>query len=136
MANETTLTIIGNLTADPELRFTPAGKGVANFTVASTPRFLDRDTNTWKDGDALFMRCAIWGKAAENAVESLRKGDRVIAAGRIKQRSWDDRDGNKRTVIEMDVDELGASLAFRIIKHGSEAAQAAEDPWATAEPIS
>ena len=112
MAGETQLTIIGNLTADPELRFTPNGAAVANFTIASTPRTFDRQSNQWVDGEALFMRCSLWKEAAENVAESLQKGMRVIASGRIKQRSFQDRDGNDRTVIEMDVDEIGPSLRF------------------------
>ena len=112
MAGETQLTIVGNLTADPELRFTPNGAAVVNFTIASTPRTFDRQSNQWVDGEALFMRCSLWKEAAENVAESLQKGVRVIADGRIKQRSFQDRDGNNRTVIEMDVDEIGPSLKF------------------------
>ena len=112
MAGETQLTIVGNLTADPELRFTPNGAAVANFTIASTPRTFDRQSNQWVDGEALFMRCSLWKEAAENVAESLQKGMRVIASGRIKQRSFQDRDGNNRTVIEMDVYEIGPSLNF------------------------
>ena len=112
MAGETQLTIIGNLTADPELRFTPNGAAVVNFTIASTPRPFDRQSNQWVDGEGLFMRCSLWKEAAENVAESLQKGMRVIASGRIKQRSFQDRDGNNRTVIEMDVDEIGPSLKF------------------------
>lgn len=111
MAGETTITVIGNLTADPELRFTPAGAAVANFTIASTPRNFDRDSNQFKDGETLFMRCSLWREAAENMVESLKKGDRVIAEGFLKQRSYD-KDGDKRTVIEMEVQELGASVKY------------------------
>lgn len=110
MAGETVITIIGNLTADPELRFTPSGAAVADFTVASTPRTFDRNANEWKDGETLFMRCSIWREAAENVAESLRKGMRVIVSGRLQQRSYDDRDGNRRTVVEMQVDEVGPSL--------------------------
>jgi len=109
MAGETTITIVGNLTSDPELRFTPSGAAVANFTVASTPRTFDRQSNEWKDGETIFMRCAIWRDAAENVAESLTRGTRVIATGRLKQRSWE-KDGQKHTVIEMDVDEIGPSL--------------------------
>ena len=112
MAGETQLTIIGNLTDAPQLRFTPNGAAVANFTIASTPRTFDRQSNQWVDGEALFMRCSLWKEAAENVAESLQKGMRVIASGRIKQRSFQDRDGNDRTVIEMDVDEIGPSLKF------------------------
>ena len=110
MANDTTITIIGNLTADPELRFTPSGAPVASFTIASTPRTFDRQTNQWKDGETLFMRCSIWRDAAENVAESLAKGMRVIAVGNLVQRSWDDRDGKKRTTVELQVEEVGPSL--------------------------
>ena len=116
MAGETTITVVGNLTADPELRFTPAGAAVANFTVASTPRTFDRQTNEWKDGEALFLRCNIWREAAENVAESLTKGTRVIVSGRLKQRSYDDREGNKRTVVELEVDEIGPSLKYATAK--------------------
>ncbi|MGZ9829972.1 single-stranded DNA-binding protein [Tsukamurella ocularis] len=112
MANETTLTVIGNLTADPELRFTPSGAAVANFTIASTPRTFDRNTNEWKDGDALFLRCNLWREAAEHVADSLTKGTRVIASGRLKQRSYDDRDGQRRTVVELEVEEIGPSLRY------------------------
>lgn len=112
MAGETPLTIVGNLTADPELRFTPAGAAVANFTVASTPREYDRDSGEWKDGDALFMRCNIWREAAENVAESLTRGMRVVVTGRLKQRSYDTKEGEKRTVIELEVDEIGPSLKY------------------------
>lgn len=110
--NDTIITIIGNLTADPELRFTPAGAAVANFTVASTPRTFDKQANEWKDGDALFMRCAIWKEAAENVAESLTRGSRVIVSGKLKQRSYETREGEKRTVIELEVDEIGPSLRY------------------------
>src|SRR5215212_7186035 len=110
MAGETTITLVGNLTADPELRFTPSGAAVANFTVASTPRTFDRQTNEWRDGDAMFLNCAVWGQAAENVAESLQKGMRVIVQGRLKQRSYETREGEKRTVFEVDVDEVGPSL--------------------------
>lgn len=112
MAGETVITVIGNLTADPELRFTPSGAAVANFTVASTPRTFDRQTNEWKDGDALFLRCSIWRDAAENITESLTKGARVIVQGRLKQRSYETREGEKRTVVELEVDEVGPSLRY------------------------
>lgn len=112
MAGETLLTVVGNLTADPELRFTQAGVPVANFTVASTPRNFDRASGEWKDGEALFMRCSIWRDAAENVASSLEKGARVVAQGRLKQRSFTDKEGNNRTVIEMDVDEIGPSLKY------------------------
>ena len=110
MAGDTTLTIIGNLTADPELRFSPSGVAVADFTIASTPRRFDKNANEWRDGETLFMRCSIWREAAENVAESLRKGMRVIAVGNLVQRSWDDRDGNKRTTVELQVEEVGPSL--------------------------
>ncbi|MGH3726215.1 MAG: single-stranded DNA-binding protein [Mycobacterium sp.] len=110
MAGDTIITVVGNLTADPELRFTPAGAAVANFTVASTPRIMDRQTNEWKDGDTLFMRCSIWREAAENVAESLTRGSRVIVTGRLKQRSYETREGEKRTVVELEVDEIGPSL--------------------------
>ncbi|ORL34996.1 single-stranded DNA-binding protein [Prescottella equi] len=116
MAGDTTLTIIGNLTADPELRFTPAGAAVANFTVAATPRTFDRQSNEWKDGDALFLRCTIWREAAENVAESLTRGSRVIVSGRLKQRSYETREGEKRTVIELEVDEIGPSLRYATAK--------------------
>ncbi len=110
MAGDTVITITGNLTADPELRFTPSGAAVANFTVASTPRMFDRQSNEWKDGETLFMRCSVWRDAAENVAESLQRGMRVIVSGRLKSRSYETKEGEKRTVIEMDVDEIGPSL--------------------------
>src|SRR5947209_2643880 len=110
MAGETVITIIGNLTNDPELRFTPNGAAVASFTVASTPRTFDRQSNEWKDGDTLFLRCTVWRQAAENVAESLHKGTRVIVQGRLKQRSFETREGEKRTVVELEADEVGASL--------------------------
>ena len=116
MAGETIITIIGNLTADPELRFTPSGAAVANFTVASTPRTFDRNANEWKDGEALFLRCNLWREAAENVAESLTKGNRVIVSGRLKQRSYDDREGNKSTVVELEVEEIGPSLKYAVAK--------------------
>ena len=116
MAGETTITIVGNLTGDPELRFTPSGAAVANFTVASTPRTFDRSSNEWKDGEALFLRCNIWREAAENVAESLTKGTRVIVQGRLKQRSFDDREGQRRTVFELEVDEIGPSLRYATAK--------------------
>lgn len=112
MAGETPITVIGNLTADPELRFTPSGAAVANFTVASTPRTFDRQTNDWKDGETLFMRCSVWREAAEHASESLHRGDRVIATGRLVSRSWQTPEGENRTVMEMQVDEVGPSLRY------------------------
>jgi single-strand DNA-binding protein len=116
MAGDTTITIIGNLTDDPELRYTPNGAAVANFTVASTPRFLDKATNEWKDGDALFLRCNIWRQAAENVAESLTRGARVIVSGRLKQRSYETKEGEKRTVYEVEVDEIGPSLRYATAK--------------------
>jgi single-strand DNA-binding protein len=110
MAGETVITVVGNLVDDPELRFTPSGAAVAKFRVASTPRTFDRQTNEWKDGESLFLTCSVWRQAAENVAESLQRGMRVIVQGRLKQRSYDDRDGVKRTVYELDVDEVGASL--------------------------
>jgi len=150
MAGETIITIVGNLTDDPELRFTPSGAAVANFTIASTPRTYDRQTNEWKDGDALFLRCSIWRQAAENVAESLQRGMRVVAQGRLKQRSFETREGEKRTVVEMDVDEVGPSLRYATAKvtkvsrssggfggggaaqgSGGGAPQGGNDPWAT-----
>ena len=116
MAGETTITVIGNLTADPELRFTPNGAAVANFTVASTPRTFDRQTNEWKDGDAMFLNCSVWRQYAENVAESLQKGTRVIVSGRLKSRSYETREGEKRTVFEVDVDEVGPALRYATAK--------------------
>ena len=116
MAGETTITVIGNLTNDPELRFTPSGSAVANFTVASTPRTFDRQANEWKDGETLFLRASIWREAAENVAESLTKGMRVIVSGRLKSRSYETKEGEKRTVIELEVDEIGPSLRYASAK--------------------
>src|ERR671936_203553 len=116
MAGETIVTVVGNLTADPELRFTPSGAAVASFTIASTPRTFDRNTNEWKDGEALFLRCSIWRQAAENVAESLQRGMRVVAQGRLRQRSFETREGEKRTVVEMEVDEVGPSLRYATAK--------------------
>ena len=110
MAGETTFTVIGNLVDDPELRFTPSGAPVANFRIASTPRTFDRQTNEWKDGDTLFLSCAVWRQAAENVAESLQRGMRVIVQGRLKSRQYETREGEKRTVFEIDVEEVGPSL--------------------------
>ena len=110
MAGETTITVIGNLVDDPELRFTPSGAPVANFRIASTPRTFDRQTNEWKDGDTLFLSCAVWRQAAENVAESLQRGMRVIVQGRLKSRQYETREGEKRTVFEIDVEEVGPSL--------------------------
>ena len=137
MAGETIITLVGNLTADPELRFTPAGAAVANFTVASTPRTFDRQTKEWKDGDAMFLNCSVWRQAAENVAESLTKGMRVIVQGRLRSRSFETREGERRTVFEIDVEEVGPSLAWataRVTRSGQQQAkprqQRAADPWA------
>ena len=116
MAGETVITVVGNLVDDPELRFTPSGAAVANFRIASTPRTFDRQTNEWKDGDALFLSCSVWRQAAENVAESLQRGMRVIVQGRLKQRSYETREGEKRTVVELEVDEVGPALAFATAK--------------------
>ena len=148
MAGETVITVVGNLTADPELRFTPSGAAVASFTVASTPRSFDKNSNEWKDGDALFLRCSIWRQAAENVAESLQRGMRVVVTGRLKQRSFETREGEKRTVIELDVDEVGPSLRYATAKvnrtqrgssgggFGAESSGSApaDDPWASSGP--
>lgn len=140
MSNDTTLTLIGNLTGDPELRFTPSGSAVANFTVASTPRTFDKQSNEWKDGETLYLRCSLWRDAAENVAESLTKGTRVIVTGRLKSRSYDTKEGDKRTVMELEVDEIGPSLRYaratvvRTQRNGQGAPQPAApaaDPWAT-----
>jgi len=116
MAGDTIITVVGNLTADPELRFTASGAAVASFTVASTPRTFDRQSNEWKDGDALFMRCSVWRETAENVAESLTKGARVVVQGRLVQRSFETREGEKRTVVELQVDEVGPSLRYATAK--------------------
>jgi single-strand DNA-binding protein len=116
MAGETTITVVGNLTNDPELRFTPSGSAVANFTIASTPRTFDRQSNEWKDGETLFLRASVWREAAENVAESLTKGTRVVAQGRLKSRSYETKEGEKRTVIELEVDEIGPSLRYASAK--------------------
>ncbi|MFT4215910.1 MAG: single-stranded DNA-binding protein [Micropruina sp.] len=116
MAGETQITLVGNLTADPELRFTPSGAAVANFTVASTPRTFDRQTSEWRDGDAMFLNCSVWRQAAENVAESLTKGMRVVVQGRLKSRSYETREGERRTVFEVDVDEVGPSLRYASAK--------------------
>jgi single-strand DNA-binding protein len=150
---DVTVTVVGNLTNDPELRFTPSGAAVANFTVASTPRILDKATNEWKDGDALFLRCSIWRQAAENVAESLQRGARVIVTGRLRQRSYETKEGEKRTVVECEVDEVGPSLRYataKVVKgqrggsqsgggggssydgpSASQGSTASDDPWAT-----
>jgi single-strand DNA-binding protein len=150
MAGDTVITVVGNLTDDPELRFTSSGAAVANFTVASTPRFFDKNSGDWKDGDALFLRCSIWRQAAENVAETLTKGARVIVQGRLKQRSYETREGEKRTVYELDVDEVGPSLRYATAKvtkatrsggsggsgggfgGAAQSGPPADDPWATA----
>jgi single-strand DNA-binding protein len=154
MSGETTITLIGNLVTDAELRFTPSGSAVANFRIASTPRTFDRQSNEWKDGETLFLPCNVWREQAENLVESLTKGSRVIISGRLKPRTYETKEGEKRTVIELEVDEMGPSLKSATAKvqrtqrngssqqgqgnaggnspwgnHGSSTAQ--EDPWAT-----
>ncbi|HEV2343441.1 MAG TPA: single-stranded DNA-binding protein [Actinocrinis sp.] len=135
---ETVITIVGNLTDDPELRFTPSGAAVANFTIASTPRTFDKNTNEWKDGDALFLRASIWRQYAENVAETLTKGTRVIATGRLKQRSYDDREGVKRTVVELDIEEIGPALRYATAKvtkttrsNSASNGQGGNDAWAT-----
>ncbi len=139
MAGDTTITIIGNLTDDPDLRFTPSGAAVANFTVASTPRFYDKNAGEWRDGDALFLRCSIWRQAAENVAESLQRGSRVVVQGRLRQRSFETREGEKRTVFEIAADEVGASLRYATAKitkttrgsgGGGGGQSAGNDPWA------
>ena len=140
MAGETVITIVGNLVEDPELRFTPSGAAVANFRVASTPRTFDRQTSEWKDGDTLFLSCAVWRQAAENVAESLQKGMRVVAQGRLKQRSYETREGEKRTVVELDVEEVGPSLKYATAKvtrvtrgggGGGSFGGGGDDPWAS-----
>ena len=116
MAGETLITVVGNLTDDPELRFTPSGAAVANFTVASTPRNFDKNSNEWVDGEAMFLRCSIWRQAAENVAESLQRGMRVVVQGRLKARTYETREGEKRTVFEIEVDEIGPSLKFATAK--------------------
>jgi len=158
MAGDTTITVIGNLTDDPELRFTPSGAAVAKFRVASTPRFLDRQSGEWKDGEPLFLACNIWRDAAEHVAESLQRGARVIVTGRLRQRSYETREGEKRTVIELEGDEIGPSLRYATAKvqkmarsggsgggfgasggsrpQGGNGGSGLEDPWATAAPAS
>jgi single-strand DNA-binding protein len=116
MAGDTTITVVGNLTDDPELRFTPSGAAVAKFRVASTPRFMDKTSGEWKDGEPLFLACNIWRDAAEHVAESLQRGSRVIITGRLRQRSYETREGEKRTVIELEVDEIGPSLRYATAK--------------------
>jgi single-strand DNA-binding protein len=153
-AGDVTITVIGNLTDDPELRFTPSGAAVAKFRVASTPRFLDRQTNEWKDGEPLFLACNLWRQAAENVAESLQRGTRVIVTGRLRQRSYETREGEKRTVMELEVDEIGPSLRYATAKvqkmqrssgggygsgggggaSGGGASGGFDDPWASSSP--
>ena len=132
MAGETTITVIGNLTADPELRWTQSGAAVADFTVASTPRTYDRNAGEWRDGDTLFMRCSVWRETAENVAESLRKGMRVIVQGRLTQRSYDTPQGERRTVVELQVDEVGPSLRRARAQVTRVQVQAASAPSASA----
>jgi single-strand DNA-binding protein len=159
VAGDTVITVIGNLTDDPELRFTPSGAAVANFTVASTPRVFKRESNSWEDGDTLFMRCSVWRQYAENVAESLNRGARVIVSGRLKQRSYETREGEKRTVVELEVEEIGPALRYATAKvqrtqrsgtggfgggqpqQGGQGAQApgggqggGSDPWASSTP--
>jgi single-strand DNA-binding protein len=152
MAGDTTITVIGNLTDDPELRFTPSGAAVAKFRVASTPRFLDKQSGEWKDGEPLFLSCNVWRQVAENVAESLQRGARVIVSGRLRQRSYETKEGEKRTVYELEVDEIGPSLRYATAKvqkmsrssgggfgSGGGGGQGggggfADDPWASAAP--
>ncbi|MFT7835256.1 single-stranded DNA-binding protein [Saccharothrix sp. BKS2] len=155
MAGETTITVVGNLTADPELRFTQSGAAVASFTVASTPRTFDRQSGEWKDGEALFLRCNVWRQVAENVAESLTRGSRVLVTGRLRQRSFETKEGEKRTVIELEVDEIGPSLRYATAKvnkvsrgdggggfgggggqsrGGGGGGAPADDPWGSAPP--
>lgn len=146
MAGETVITVVGNLVEDPELRYTPSGAAVAKFRIASTPRTFDRESGQWKDGEALFLTCSVWRNYAENVAESLSRGSRVIVQGRLKQRSFETREGEKRTVYELDVDEVGPALRFATAKvqkssggggggrFGAAAAAQPEDPWASASP--
>jgi single-strand DNA-binding protein len=141
-AGDTTITIVGNLVDDPELRFTPTGQAVARFRIASTPRFLDKQTNEWKDGEGLFLTCNVWRQAAENVAESLQRGMRVIVQGRLRQRSYETKEGEKRTVYEVEVDEVGPSLRNATAKVNKTARQGGgggfggpqSDPWASATP--
>ena len=151
MAGETVITVVGNLVDDPELRFTPSGAAVANFRIASTSRTFDKQTNEWKDGDALFLSCAVWRQAAENVAESLQKGMRVVVQGRLKSRQYETREGEKRTVFEIDVEEVGPSLKYATAKvtrtqrsgggggyggapQGGSSGGGQPDPWASNAP--
>jgi single-strand DNA-binding protein len=147
MAGDTQITVVGNLVDDPELRFTPSGAAVANFRIASTPRTFDRQANEWKDGEALFLSCSVWRQAAENVAESLQKGMRVVVQGNLRSRQYETREGEKRTVFEIQVDEVGPSLKYATAKvtrtqrsggssyvdggGGQASAQSGNDPWAT-----
>ena len=147
-AGDITVTVVGNLTNDPELRFTPSGAAVASFTVASSSRVLDKATNEWKDGDTTYLRCSVWRQYAENVAESLTKGTRVIVTGRLKHRSYETREGEKRTVMEIDVDDVGPALRYATAKvnrvqrsgggfsgdNGGGGAAPADDPWSSAPP--
>jgi single-strand DNA-binding protein len=147
-SGDTVITLVGNLVDDPELRFTPSGAAVAKFRIASTPRYLDRQTNEWKDGESLFLTCNVWRQAAENVAESLHRGTRVVVQGRLKQRSYETKEGEKRTVFEVEVDEVGPSLRNATAKitkttrsgggfgggPGGFGGQPSEDPWATPAP--
>jgi single-strand DNA-binding protein len=149
MAGDTQITVVGNLVDDPELRFTPSGAAVANFRIASTPRTFDRQTNEWKDGEALFLSCSVWRQAAENVAESLQKGMRVVVQGNLRSRQYETREGEKRTVFEIQVDEVGPSLRYATAKvtrtqrqggssygggQGGQSSPADNDPWATPAP--
>jgi len=143
MAGETIITVVGNLTSDPELRYTQNGLAVANFTIASTPRTFDRAANEWKDGEALFLRASVWRDFAEHVAGSLTKGSRVIASGRLKQRSYETKEGEKRTSVELEVDEIGPSLRYATAAvtraqssggRGGAPAGAVEEPWSNNSP--
>jgi single-strand DNA-binding protein len=148
MAGDTQITVVGNLVDDPELRFTPSGAAVANFRIASTPRTFDRQSNEWKDGEALFLSCSVWRQAAENVAESLQKGMRVVVQGNLRSRQYETREGEKRTVFEIQVDEVGPSLRYATAKvtrtqrqggssygqQGGQSSPADNDPWATPAP--
>src|SRR3990170_7198222 len=135
MAGDTIITVIGNLTDDPELRFPPSGAAVAKFRVASTPRIMDRTSGEWKDGEPLFLSCSVWRQAAENVAESLQRGARVVVTGRLKQRSYETREGEKRTVVELEVDEIGPSLRYatakvnKVTRGGGGGVSQSESPW-------
>ncbi len=138
MSGETVITVVGNLTADPSLTYTQSGLAVASFTVASTPRAFDRQSNEWKDGDALFMRCSVWREFAEHVAGSLTKGMRVVATGRLKQRSYQDREGNNRTAIELEVDEIGPSLRYataQVTRAASNGGGGSYNAPQTAQPV-